>query len=473
MVDGDIAARRDAALAFLLGRIDYERTPAASYSAREFRLARMRELLSSLGNAHKGLPVIHIAGTKGKGSTAAMVAAILSAAGYRTGLYSSPHLYRIEERMAVDGVPCSADELVELVAQVRPVVEAMDERTRRGRRGPTYFEITTAMALVHFVRRKVEAAVLEVGMGGRLDSTNVCEPLVSVITSISFDHTRQLGNTLAAIAREKAGIIKPGIPVVSGVVAAEPASVIRDVCRRQGSSLVELGKDFRFEYQPPSAIARLDETGRLDFEYHGAAERRRLDELRIGPLGRHQGANAAVALAALALLGRQGWRVSEQAIRRGLLEVRCPARVEVVALRPAVVIDAAHNVASVAALLEALSASFKPRRRVLVFATTLEKDHRGMLSLLLPWFDEVIFTRYQNNPRGVPPEELVLLAGAIREIRAQVCAEPATAWQAVRQLAAFDDLVCVTGSFFIAAEMRPQIERYPFPKAEPVPAETV
>ena len=191
---------RQAALDWLMGRINYERTAFIPYQERQLKLDRMRQLLTRLGQPDAGLKIVHVAGTKGKGSTSAMIAAMLTAAGYRTGVFSSPHLERIEERFAVDGQPCTADELVALVDRLRPVVEAMDDEAAADgdpTGGPTYFEVTTAMALVHFVERQVDAAVLEVGLGGRLDSTNVCLPAVSVITSISFDHTKQLGNTLA------------------------------------------------------------------------------------------------------------------------------------------------------------------------------------------------------------------------------------------------------------------------------------
>ncbi len=235
-----------------MGRINYERTATVPYNQRQLKLDRMRQLLVRLGQPDAGMKIVHVAGTKGKGSTSAMIAAMLTAAGYRTGVFSSPHLERIEERFAVDGQPCAAEELVVLVDRLRPVVQAMDEEAMRegdSTAGPTYFEITTAMALLHFVERKVDAAVLEVGMGGRLDSTNVCLPVVSVITSISFDHMKQLGNTLAAIAREKAGIIKPGVPVVCGATEPEAQAVIGAVAREHGCRLIQLGEDFTFQYQ--------------------------------------------------------------------------------------------------------------------------------------------------------------------------------------------------------------------------------
>ena len=259
----------------------------------------MRTLLVRLGQPDAGLKIVHVAGTKGKGSTSAMIAAMLTAAGYRTGVFSSPHLERIEERFAVDGEPCGESELVALVDRLRPVVAAMDaEAAAEGdlQGGPTYFEVTTAMALVHFVERQVDAAVLEVGLGGRLDSTNVCLPMVSVITSISFDHTQQLGNTLAAIAGEKAGIIKPGVPVVSGVTSDEPREVIARVAHEHGCRLIQTGREFRHRYHD----------GRVDFEYAVAGQEYCLEGVPLAMRGPHQAANAAVALATIAELRHQG-----------------------------------------------------------------------------------------------------------------------------------------------------------------------
>ena len=245
-------ADRDAAEQFLLSRIDYERAATIPYQ-RDFKLDRMVRFLAKLGNPHVGLKVVHIAGTKGKGSTAAMIASVLSAAGYRTGLYTSPHLEHVEERIRIDNVQILADSFVELIERIRPVVTELDDEAAQETppsQGPTYFEVLTAMAFVYFADHHVDWAVLEVGMGGRLDSTNVCHPAVSVITSISFDHTKQLGTTLGEIAAEKAGIVKPGVPVVSGVVEDEPREVIRHVAAQHGCRLVERTIDFYAQYRP-------------------------------------------------------------------------------------------------------------------------------------------------------------------------------------------------------------------------------
>jgi dihydrofolate synthase/folylpolyglutamate synthase len=425
----------------------------------------MRELLTRIGDPDRGMPILHVAGTKGKGSTSAMAAAVLTAAGFRIGLFTSPHLERVEERIAIDGQPCSSSEFVDLLGRMAPAVETMD---REGlartppEPGPTYFEITTAMAFLHFAEAKVDAAVLEVGLGGRLDSTNVCQPLVSVITSISFDHTKHLGDTLEAIAREKAGIIKPGVPVVSGVTDPEPREVMRQTCRELGCRLIERGVDFEVSYTPPHGVDLSPDLGKIDFRYMGPDNPHEYSGVALGLLGPHQGANAAVALAALVQLRGMGWEIPERAVRDGLARLACPARVELIARRPAVVIDAAHNVASVEALIRTLNESLSARRRLLVFAGTQEKDIPGMLKHLLGQFDHVILTQYLDNPRAVPVTELAATATALTGRSYHVCARPAEAWDAARTLAGPNDLICVTGSFFIAAQMRHEVLARPY-----------
>ena len=461
---GTLSDGYEDALAFLYGRIDYERAVAMPYGSRALKLARMRELLERLGNPQERLPIVHVAGTKGKGSTSAMIAAALSAAGCSTGLFTSPHLERLEERFVIDGRLCGADELVELTDALRPVVADMDRQARleaSDETGPTYFELTTAIGLLHFARRGVDAAVLEVGLGGRLDSTNVCVPRISVITSISYDHMKQLGHTLEAIAREKAGIIKPGVPVISGVTAEGPRREIELIAQAATAPLVQLGRDFDFAYHPAAAVDDHPAWPTIDFVSHTQGRERYRQGVRLGLLGPHQGANAAIALAALDQLTSQGWSIGEDAVRRGLAEVRWPARIEVVARRPTVVLDSAHNVASILALVRTLQQSFSARERILVFATTQDKQVSEMLRVVLPHFDRVILTRYQNNPRGVPPEELAACARQIGDLPIEVCPDPAVAWQAARELASEDGLICVTGSFFIASEMRAEWSRSP------------
>jgi dihydrofolate synthase/folylpolyglutamate synthase len=310
---------------------------------------------------------------------------------------------------------------------------------------------------MHFAERQVDAAVLEVGLGGRLDSTNVCRPIVSVITSISFDHTQQLGHTLAAIAGEKAGIIKDRTPVVSGVVQSEPREVIARVARDHDSPLAQLGTDFDFDYRPPRHLELAPADGRMDFRYRAGGQDFELGDVALNLVGAHQAANAAVGIAALAELRRQGWKIPDAAVRQGLAEVRWPARIEVLSRRPAIVLDAAHNVASIEALVSVLDESFAAPRRLLIFATTRDKDAHGMLQVLAPRFDEIIFTRYQNNPRGMSALELAAVSADLTPAVRHVCPDPPTAWRLATRLASSDHLICISGSFFIAAEMRAAI----------------
>ena len=390
-----------------------------------------------------------------------MISCALTAAGHRKGLYTSPHLERLEERICIDGGECSKRELVNLVRVVRPVVEELDEMTLENETpgNSTFFEITTAMALLHFVGQAVDIAVLEVGLGGRLDSTNVCQPVVTVITSISFDHVQQLGNTLSEIAREKAGIVKPGIPLICGVTDEEPRTAIEKIAEERAAPMTRLGKEFEFQYARASRTGVVGTGGSITYRENSLHGGTHLDDVQIGMLGAHQAANAAVAIATLHRMQEDGWTISEDAIRHGIANASCRARIEILSLDPLVVLDTAHNVASIAALLSALDESFGDRPRVLLFAATRDKDVSGMLRLLLPQFDFVILTRYVENPRGVPPDRLLEL---VNKLRAESCKvpellvseSPVEAWQKSLAIASGGQMICVTGSFFLAAELR-------------------
>jgi dihydrofolate synthase/folylpolyglutamate synthase len=441
------------ALDFLFGRINYERASTMPYRPSTLKLTRMSRLLDLLGNPQQFLKIIHVAGTKGKGSTCAMLHSILRAAGYRVGLYTSPHLNQIEERFVIDGRMCPQDRFVELVHEVRPWVEQLDQETAP--HGPTYFEITTAIAFRYFAAEKVEYAVIEVGLGGRLDSTNVCLPLLSVITSISFDHMKQLGNTLPKIAREKAGIIKPLVPVVSGVREASAREVIRRVASEQNSRLIELGTDFHAE----SINCLPLRPSRFRFRSGLRGPFQQLDDLFVGLCGVHQVENAAVALATCGVLTESGTTIAPAAVRAGLRETECRARVEIVRRHPTVIVDAAHNVASIEALLASIRCPLEHATRWLVFAATQGKDIDRMLRLLLAEFDRCVLTGYLNNPRAVDPARLSRTASQIArernlDVSIVVRDTPAAAWKLVQETAGDQDLICITGSFFIAGELR-------------------
>ena len=433
------------ALAFWFNRVNYEQR-GMPRDLRELNLDRMRDLLARIDHPERNLPIIHIAGTKGKGSTAALLTSILQHAGLRSGLFTSPHLSRVEERIQVNRQSISAGDLTVLMREIEPHVLAMEAAGK----SPTFFEIVTALALLHFSRSRVELAVLEVGLGGRFDSTNVCLPLVCVITSISFDHMQQLGPTLASIAREKAGIIKAGRPTISGVTVPEARAVILDICQRRGSPLRELGRDFDYRYTPGWITNDATRWPRVHMR-SGFAE---YDEMDLHLLGEHQAANAAVAVACVEELRKLGWAITDDAIRGSLREVEWPARMELIRRRPFVVLDCAHNDASMRALVDTLQTTFPPGRKALLLACSRDKDLPAIVSLLTPCFDMAYLTRYTSTQRSAPPEELARLW---REHGGEchLCETPAQAWERARAAMEADDLLCISGSVFLAGELRP------------------
>jgi dihydrofolate synthase/folylpolyglutamate synthase len=449
------------ALAFWYSHINYEQqTPKPS----DLKLDRMRALLTLLGNPQERLRILHVAGSKGKGSTSAMLAAVLRQAGYRTGLFTSPHLCRVEERIQVDGGTITPEELTVLLGEVLDVVSS--GRWAGGReagptaleqRGPpTFFEVTTALGFLHFVRHRVDIAVVEVGLGGRFDSTNVCRPLVALITSISFDHTRQLGNRLASIAMEKAGIVKPGRPVISGATTLEAREVIEGIARERRAPLRQLGVDFRYRYEPARLAAECERRPAVQV----CSDRRTWPWMELGLLGEHQAANAAVAVACVEQLRVEGWAIPDEAVAAGLAGVSWPARLEVMGRRPWVVLDCAHNVASAQALVDTLRSSLPPARRLLIFAASNDKDVPGMFHILAPHFTEVFLTRYATNPRSVPPDELAELYPRMFPAPVTVHATPTDAWQAAQARAGAEDLICIAGSVFLAGELRPLVRNH-------------
>ncbi|MCA9237846.1 MAG: bifunctional folylpolyglutamate synthase/dihydrofolate synthase [Planctomycetales bacterium] len=458
-------AARDAAVEFLLGRINYEKSPALPYDQRQLKLDRMRTLLAHLGHPDRGMPIVHIAGTKGKGSVAAFTASILREAGYDVGVYSSPHLEFLEERFTVNGQLCPPGELVALVDELRPAVMQMDaEAAATGDRSlrPTFFELTTALALLLFRRRRVDITVLEVGLGGRLDSTNVCQPVLTAISSIGYDHTKQLGETLPEIAREKAGIVKPGVPLVLGPLAAEPYEAIAEIARTRGARIVATPRDYCFRYDGPAAQEPWHAPGRLTYDRPAAASFA-LEGTPLGLRGAHQAANAAVAVTIVSELCEQGWLVSHDALRRGIAATRLPGRIEIVREAPLVVLDVAHNVASAAALAEFLRRSPVQRSRRLLFAATRDKDVRGIIRELAPCFEQAWLTEYHEAARSVPAAELASLwdeATAGIPAPAQVAAvvpDAEAAWRAAAANLPPDGLIAATGSFFLIAELRPLV----------------
>lgn len=446
------------ALEFLYGRINYERI-AGSREPYAFRLQRITELLKRLGlsdylydrslpppsNVPK-VPLVHIAGTKGKGSTAAMVSAALTAAGLRTGLYTSPHLHRLEERFRVDSVPCSTDQLIDLVQRVAPAVAAVEQELG----SLSFFELTTALAILHFDSSKCDAIVLEVGLGGRLDSTNVCSPSVCAITSIGLDHQHVLGETLTEIAAEKSGIIKPNVPVVSGVRDHDAARVVGQVALKQNSELFQIGHDFHYVSSP----AR-DWGSELVFQ----GERNPLSErieVTLRMEGDHQAGNAAVALAILDLIRDQGVSVSSAAVARGLGQLSCIGRIERFCLPKNVlgIVDAAHNRDSIAALCETLNRRCSDRSIAVVFGTSIDKDAETMLRSLTEITDQIVLTRFWGNPRFLPTADLVRKLPAAHRSRCELVEDPVKACVTALKKVTPGGTLVACGSFFLAAETR-------------------
>ena len=446
------AADRERVLAWLDGRINYERVPASGRPAAAFGLIRMRHLLAMLGDPHLLYPVAHVAGTKGKGSTVAMLAAILEESGHRVGRYMSPHVYAIEERISIDRDPISPTDLVAVFEEVIPAVEALDHTARRrGREGLTWFEVITAVAMLHFARSQVDVAVLETGLGGRLDATNVSHPLVTVITSISLDHMKLLGPTITKIAGEKAGIIKRGCPVISGVMQPTARRVIADVAARRRAPLLQLGRDFAVRHHPPTTPAEALRGSSFDLTPPGGAA---AECYTPAMPGRHQTDNAALAVIAAMQLDARGIRVPREAVVRGRARARLPARIETAAERPRVIVEAAHNVASMESLMETLQPVLAAhRRRALVFAASSDKQIEKMLATATGLFEYVVVTRYQHNPRSATLDRLREACHQARLPKPEEEASPAAALKIARSRVGPRGMIVVAGSFFLAAEI--------------------
>jgi dihydrofolate synthase/folylpolyglutamate synthase len=435
------------ALDYLYSHIDYSLQRTYQYSSRTLDLGRMDALLSLLGDPHKQYAVIHVAGTKGKGSVSAMTESILRAAGFRTGFYLSPHLIDFCERIRSNGEPVPHERLAELVGSLRGPAEKVP--------GLTTFEITTAAAFQYFKEEKAEAVVAEVGLGGRLDATNVVIPLVSVITSLSYDHTHLLGNTLAEITREKAGIIKPGIPVVSAPQEGEAMSVLLDVCRERNAPLSLVGRDWHF------APERHDLDGQSFFIWKAENQAKVNAMLAQGGdlqpiahryeiplLGYHQILNAAAAVTTVETLRNRSLPIPEEAICRGLRSVRWEGRFQILNRSPMVVVDSAHNVDSARRLRIALDDYFPTRRVVLLFGASDDKDIAGMLDELLPRVSRLVATR-STHPRAAEPEKIAALARE-RGCPAEISGDPAPALEHALAFVGPEDVLLAAGSLFIA-----------------------
>lgn len=392
-------------------------------------LAPLRRLLARMRHPENQYVHILVGGTNGKGSIAAMASAILTAGGYRTGLYTSPHLVDVRERIRVNGCMISQEDL-----------RAHIETVRGHLRGElTYFELLTAVAFLHFHRQRVDVAVLEVGMGGRLDATNVVRPAVSVISNIALDHCQYLGNSIGRIAGEKSGIIKRGGCCLTAVRQKEALNRIRATCRDKRARFFCLGDQIRLRRQAGGC-----------FSLHMPG--RRYEGLRSALMGGHQAVNAALAVGAVTLLAEKGLIVDEAAIRRGLQETRWEGRLETVRQRPLVLVDGAHNPAGIASLRAALKEFFSGRRLTVIFGVLDDKDYRRMLGKLTPLAEQLILTR-PDSDRGLSPAALLPVARRYHRC-VSVVEQPREALRRALAAAGRDDLICVTGSLYLVGAVK-------------------
>jgi dihydrofolate synthase/folylpolyglutamate synthase len=394
-----------------------------------FGLKAISDLLSRLNNPQNSYKTILIAGTNGKGSTAAMTASILQSAGYKTGLYTSPHLIDIRERIAINGKQISRPDFGRIVADVKKeIVQPV-----------TYFEVLTAAAFLYFKTRKVDIAVLEVGLGGRLDATNVSRPLISVITNIGHDHMAYLGNTLSAIAREKAGIIKQNGICLTAAKQKKVLNIFADVCRKRRAMLYRQGVDIKIKKQKDGSL-----------KYHGLQQQ--INNLSIPLQGRHQLENAALALAVIELIAKNGFSVDNSAIRAGLKNTHWEARLEVLQKNPLFVLDGAHNPAGIDTLCRALKKDFTYRRMILLFGALADKDYRRMLQKIAPFAQKIILTQLWAK-RAVPVKDIHTVLKKMG-YRATVTQNVLQAIERALALAGKKDLICAAGSLYLAGEVK-------------------
>jgi len=428
------------ALRWLHDRADIERMRVVRYSDDAFKLDRMRELLRRLGNPHEQVRTIHVGGTNGKGATVAMLAAMLEGCGYTVGQYVSPHLLDVRERISINGAPIDRASFTDAIRAVAEAAVGLPQP-------PTFFEVITAAAFKHYAEEAVDIAVIEVGLGGRLDSTNVITPEISIITSIDLDHTRLLGSTRAEIAREKAGIFKPGVPALVFDPDAPVEAVFREVAAKVGAPLRIVNKDIEFSSRfcsspdlgPHTRVCLYTQTSRLE-------------HLPVPLPGEHQAGNCGLALAAIDILRSSGLVCPEDKVTAGLARTRVPGRMQVVHERPKVLVDGAHNPASITALMKCAGAHVPYDSMVCVFGCCADKDVGAMLDRVSLGADKVIFTRASGNPRAMDPDELHRMFIERSGKMSQVGRTLEEALELAERAVSREDLICVTGSFYLVGE---------------------
>ena len=431
------------AMSYLFEKTDYEKEERLRYNVTTFNLNRMKKLLSLVGNPHKKIATVHIAGTKGKGSTATMIARMLEANGYKVGLYTSPHVISIHERITVNNKMISENALLDLLNRVFASVEKLSKDD-----SPTFFEILTAITFIYFLDKEVDIAIVETGLGGRLDSTNVIKPEVVGITSLSIDHQAQLGSTLAQIAKEKAGVFKTGVPIVTVEQKPEAMRVLRTEAATLKAPISITGGDIDFscrfeaspEHGPHTRICLTTPTSKFE-------------HLRVPLHGRHQATNCALALAIIDKLKSSGYEIDIDKAAEGLDKVSLLGRMEIICEDPRILIDAAHNADSIEALILAIGQSIPYDSMVVIFGCNKDKDVEGMLDKLQYGADKVIFTR-STSPKAMSPDKL---AEIYTQLCGKMCQSASSLGEALRlanSAIGKEDLICITGSFYLIGQAK-------------------
>ena len=430
-------------LKWLYSHVDNERLRLVKYDDKSFSLDRMRQLLKLLGNPQDGLKCVQVAGTKGKGSTCAMIASMLQGCGYTVGSFSSPHLIDLRERIMINGDMIAYNECADLFREIAKV----EDKLKGG--PPTFFEIMTAAALKYFADQAVDIAVLETGLGGRLDCTTVVDPLVTAITAISLDHTHLLGNTIPEIAREKAGIFKPGVPALTLKQDDQATEALAQAATEAGTTLETTGNEIDFSYRF-EANKELGPHCRVCVN----TDTSKFEHLPVPLKGEHQAHNCALALAVLDKLKAHGFHFEEQALIRGLAATDLPGRMEFVHDKPRVLIDGAHNASSISALIKSLGAHVQYDSLVMVFGCGQDKDIKGMLEQVALGADKIIFTEAKGNPRAVEIDDLIKQFAEVSGKMAQTADNLPDALKLASRAVSREDLIVVTGSFYLAGEAR-------------------
>jgi dihydrofolate synthase/folylpolyglutamate synthase len=406
-------------------------------------LKNIEYLLFLLGNPHQKLNIIHIAGTNGKGSTCSLISSILQSAGFKVGLYTSPHLVDFTERMKINYRSINQKKVATLLERIKPLVEKVAHTPYYTH--PTFFEVITAMAFIYFFEEKVDFLVLEVGLGGRLDATNVCEPLISVITHLDYDHMDKLGNSLEEIAREKGGIIKSGGIVITSNQFEKADQEINKIARQRNSIIYKVGREIKYE------IIKSDLKG-IIFNLHGIYNN--YINLHTPLLGRHQAENAATAITAVEALKIKGICISEKEIRDGLEKVKWPGRLEIIQKKPMLVLDGAHNPNGIEIVKQALEEIFCYHRLILVLGIFADKDYKKMIKIIAPLADLIIATK-AKNPRATPPQ--IIAKEAAQYIDRNKIMVTKNIPQAINYAISNshkDDLICITGSLYTIGEAK-------------------